>query len=726
MSASLPGADALNYSSEADRLADLRAVLGVRGLTQPLARCIPPLLIALDWLGAPKMILDSLPAGDQPLGMPDLQELLRDLGFQTRLRSWREGRTLPQASVLLRHGEVFVYLGRYEEKECWHDGEQLIYAVQPQAGDMLLFVRKASEHHPVDAAHPGWLGKLVLTARKEIGGVLLISLVANLLTLAVSLFTMFVYNTIIPSGAMLTLMAVTLAAVIAVLGGWGLRMARAQILATMTAWAGAKIGNLAYRKALGLPLEVSARVGVDSNLSRLRSIESVRQWFGGGGGAVSADYPFAAIFLLVIALLGGWIVLVPVISLMLFLIFAKPMALYVENRANKVSAVSRKLNDISLTLTLHLRSLNGVAGSVLWYRRISELVADGAEANRDYALATGLAQTIAQTLSSLTVLATMGVGVTLVLQESMSTGGLIATMMLIWRITTPAQQMFSNQVRLRQLGDATRQLDRLLQSVGEMANPQSVAPIADLQHDIQVDRLYYRYSSEREAALNGVSFAVPAGQIVAVVGPNGSGKTTLLEILAGIRQPQSGRVLVGGKDIRQFDVGDYRAWTGYVPQQVRGLPVTVRETLTLRLPVATDASLFAALCSIGGRTWWHLLGAESAEQALDLVIDPWSENPADVRKRMIVRLAAAFVEAPSIILLDDPIGDRDPLLDRSFRELLKSIRGHSTIVMTTHRPDLIQLADQVAILNEGALLHFGPVAPVEQSEQAGPATLISE
>jgi ATP-binding cassette subfamily C protein LapB len=134
--------------------------------------------------------------------------------------------------------------------------------------------------------------------------VLLISLVANLLTLAVSLFTMFVYNTIIPSGAMLTLMAVTLAAVIAVLGGWGLRMARAQILATMTAWAGAKISNLAYRKALGLPLEVSARVGVDSNLSRLRSIESVRQWFGGGGGAVSADYPFAVIFLLVIALLG--------------------------------------------------------------------------------------------------------------------------------------------------------------------------------------------------------------------------------------------------------------------------------------------------------------------------------------------------------------------------------------------------------------------------------------
>lgn len=716
----------LNYASEAARLAGLRGVLGEQRLAHPLARCISPLLVALDWFGAPQSILQSLPADGQPLTVPDLQELLRELGYQTRLSPWQPGQTPRQASVLLRPGAVFVYLGCYEGKDCWHDGEQVTFAVQLQAGDMLLSVRKAVEYKPTDAAHPGWLSKLVVTARREISGVLLISLVANLLTLAVSLFTMFVYNTIIPSGAMLTLLAVTLGALIAVLGGWGLRMARARILARMTAWAGAKIGNLAYRKTLGLPLELSSRVGVDSNMSRLRSIESVRQWFGGAGGAVSADYPFAFIFLLVIALLGGWIVLVPLSSLLLFALLAKPMALYVEGRANRVGVVSRQLNDISLTLTLHLRSLNGVAGSVLWYRRIAEMVADGAEANRDYAMATGLAQTLAQALSSLTVLATMGVGVSLVLQQSMSTGGLIASMMLIWRITTPAQQMFSNQVRLRQLTDATRQLDRLLQTVGEMANPQSVAPISDLQHEIVIDRLYYRYNAEREAALNGVSFAIPVGQIVAVVGPNGAGKSTLLEIIAGIRLPHSGRVLVGGHDIRQFDLGDYRAWTGYVPQQVHGLPITVREALTLRFPVATDAMLYQALSRVAGPDWWRLLGGESAQQALSLVIDAWGENPDDVRNRMIVRLASATLEVPAIIVLDDPIGDRDPQLDGYLRCMLESLRGRSTIIMATHRPDLIRLADQVAILNEGALLHFGPVAPDEQDAQTAPATLISE
>ncbi|MGN5139249.1 ATP-binding cassette domain-containing protein [Aeromonas sp. 164P] len=726
MSRFIRATESLNYASEAARLDDIRQVLGQSRLEQPLARCIAPLLVALDWFGAPQGLLESLPQAGQTLTLADLQELLDQLGFQGRMQPWSPARSLPTASLLQRGETVLVYLGRHDGQEYWHDGEQVVTAFQPRSGDLLLKVRKAAEHQPIDAAQPGWLTKLLLTARREVSGVLLVSLMANLLTLSISLFTMFVYNSIIPSGAMTTLMTVTLAAVIAVLGGWGLRLARAKVLARMTAWAGAKIGNLAYRKTLGLPLDISARVGADSNLSRLRSSENVRQWFGGAGGAVSADYPFAIIFLLTIALLGGWIVLVPLCSLLLFVALAKPMAWYIEGRAKRVGVVSRPLNNISATLAKHPRGLNGVAASVLWHKRIAEMVADVAEANRQYAQATGLALVLAQSLSSLTVLATMGVGVSLVLQGTMSTGGLIASMMLIWRITTPAQQMFASQVRLRQLADSTRQLDRLLQTVGEMANPQSVAPISELQHDIQIDRLYYRYNVDREAALNGVSFAIPAGQLIAVVGPNGAGKTTLLEILAGIRQPQSGRVLVGGRDIRQFDPGDYRAWIGYLPQQVHGLPIPVRETLTLRYPIANDTQLSEALARIAGEQWWRLFGANSAEQGLSQIIDPWSENPDDMRHRMIVRLTSATLEPPAIILLDDPIGDRDPVLDGYLRQLLGTLRGRSTIVMATHRPDLICLADQVAILNEGGLAHFGPVAPQTQATQPASIELTGE
>lgn len=703
--------------NESGRLNELRRVIGAERLaSSAFARCIAPLLVALDWFGAARVLLERLPSPASPMTLQDVRALLHELGFDTSVTAWRSGQRLSSGSLLIRGEQAFVYLGEYEGRSRWHDGEVVCDDLSPAPGDQVLRTEHAEQQQVADAPQPGWLLKLVLSARREISGVLLVSLAINLLTLVVSLFTMFVYNTIIPSGAMTTLASITLGVVIAVLGGWGLRLARARVMADMTAWAGARIGSLVFRKTLGLPLELSHRVGLDSNLSRLRSLEGVRQWFGGGGAAISFDYPFALIFLLVIALLGGWIVLVPLISLLLFLVLAKPMSLYMGNRAARVGAISRRLGEVSSMLTQRLRGLNGVAASMLWQRRVADLIADMSEANRDYALANALVQTVAQGLSGLTVLATMGVGVSLVLSGEMSTGGLIATMMLIWRVTTPAQQMFTSQSRLKQLMDATRQLENLLLTAGEMANPKAFSPVNELSGELQLDRVYYRYSADREPALNSVSFVVSPGEIVALVGPNGAGKSTLLEMLAGIRLPQNGRILIGGRDIRQYDPADYRAWLGYLPQGINSLPIAVREHLTLRCPEADDSQLQMAMSRVAGPQWWRALGAESAAEAFDLRIEPWGESPLEVQRRLLVRLASVVLNNPPLIVLDDPVSDRDPMLDRYFIALLNALRGQCTIVMATHRPDLIQLADQVAVLQEGSLLHYGPVAVPEEQE----------
>lgn len=709
------------WSSEAARIAAINAALGERRLAgSALARCIAPLLVALDWFGAPRSLLADLPGEDEALEPQDLGEMLAGQGFRMHLRHWKDWRRtgagvdmLPVGSVVLSGTAARIYLGRMDGHDWWHDGEQVARAGDipvPAAADTLLLVEAAADHQPLAAPQTGWLRRLLFTARRELGGVLFVSLVTNLLALVISLFTMFVYNTIIPSGATGSLWAMTAGAIIAILGAWGLRLARVRLLARLTGWAGARIGDVAMRKTLGLPVEVAARAGVENNLIRLRSIEGVRQWFGGAGGVVGVDYPFVIIFLVAIALLGGWIVIAPLIGLLVFAALSWPLSRYVEACSNQVGRVSRKLGEYTSVTISRLRGLRGVRGSTLWKKKLAELVAQSVGANRDYALAIGLTQTIAQALSMLTVLATMGAGVALVLAGSMSAGGLIATMMLIWRVTTPAQQMFASQVRIKQLANASRQLDRLLESVGEASNPRITSPVASLQPSIDVDRVFYRYSADREPALGGVSFKVEPGQIVAVVGPNGAGKTTLLEILAGLRQPQNGRVRIGGRDIRQFDPADYRAWLGYLPQAIPGLPITVAEAIRLRRPASTDLEIRAALEAVAGTGWWALFGADSAETAFRINILPWREDWAAVRGRFIVRLAAAIIGMPPLILLDDPLGDQDPMLDPHLLRLLESLRGRSTVILATHRPDLIQCADMIAVLSDGALAHFGPVA----------------
>lgn len=704
-----------SFSSETARLTAINSILGDGRLARSsLARCVAPLMVALDWFGAPRHLLASLPAQDEDFSAADLGRLLASQGYRLRHRRWGEWSggldTLPVGSIVAANELFRVYLGRRDGQDWWHDGASVSTANEPAVGDTLLLVETDASFKPLDAPQTGWFGRLLGIASRELGGVMFVSLIANLLALVISLFTMFVYNTVIPSGANATLWAMSAGAVIAIVGAWVLRLSRVSLVARLSAWAGARISEVAMGKTLGLPLEVSSRLGIENNLIRLRTLESTRQWFGGGGGVVSADYPFVFIFLIVVALLGGWIVFVPIVGLLLFALLSWPLATFLNNRANDVSRIARSLGEMTSVLTGRLRALRGVSGAALWNRHLGELVAQSVALNRNYALANALVQTIGQAMSMLIVLGTMGVGIALVLARDMSTGGLIATMMLIWRVTTPAQQFFASQVRVKQLVDSSRQLDRLLASAGEGANPQFTSAVAGLVPAVEADRLYYRHSADREPALAGVSFKVEPGQLLAVVGPNGAGKSTLLEVLSGVRAAHNGRVRIAGRDIRQFDPIDYRAWHGYLPQLVPGLPLTVREAMRLRSPASTDLALEAALTRVAGDAWWRFFGVDSAAAALATNIAPSREDREATRARYIVRLAASVLGDPPLVLLDDPLGDRDPALDPHLLRLLDSLRGRSTVILATHRPDLIQCADLIAVLNGGALAHFGPVA----------------
>jgi ABC-type bacteriocin/lantibiotic exporter with double-glycine peptidase domain len=711
------------FADEAARIAAIERVLGTRRLAaSPLARCLGPLLVALDWFGAPRALAATLDPREDNFSPGHLRELLAELGFrarETRWRAWQGGLDyLPVGSVVLASDTARVYIGRQGGRDWWHDGRTLVAGYEPAPSDTVVIIERDVEFRPVDAPQPEWLMRLLGEARREIGGVLGLSLVTNLLAIAVSLFTMVVYNQVIPSGAIGSLEGLTIGALIACVAGWGLRLARVGIMARLAGWAGVRIGAVAVRKTLGLPADLSSRMGVENNLVRLRSLEGVRQFFGGAGGVSLVEYPFVAVTLLVIALIGGWIVFVPLAGLAVMALLSWPLTRYLDASSRRVSVVSRSLQESTGIVARRLRALRGVKGSVFWRRRLVDLVVQNAEAGRRYALASALTQSVGQALAMSIVLATMGVGIVLVLDGAMSTGGLIATMMLIWRVTTPAQQAFTARVRISQIGDSARQLDRLLMSAGEHLDPQMVSPVTGLQPAVAADRVYYRFGADREPALAGISFAVEPGQMAVIAGPNGAGKSTLLECLAGTRAAQNGVVTVGGRDIRQFDPADYRAWSGYVPQEIQGLPLTVAEVVRLRCVTASDDEVLAALARAGGDAWWEFFGAADARSGLAARVDPWREDRDAHRARFVVKLATAIIDEPPLLLLDDPLADRDPRLEGPFQRLLDSLRGRSTIIMATHRADFIRRADCIAVLNNGALVHFGPVAQPDENATA--------
>lgn len=352
-----------------------------------------------------------------------------------------------------------------------------------------------------------------------------------------------------------------------------------------------------------------------------------------------------------------------------------------------------------------------------WLARFSDLAREAAARNRDYSIALARAQATGQALGMLTVLATLCIGIVLVLDGAMNAGGLVAAMMLIWRITTPAQQAFGSLVRLRQVHSSVQQVDRLMATPGEPTGSEFTSPAGLANAALTADRVYYRPDADYDAALNGVSFSAAAGQRIAIVGPSAGGKTVLLECLAGLRRPQSGRVLLGGRDIRQFDTTEYRAWIGYVPQIVPALPLTVRDYLRLPAPTLQDDEAFAALARVFGPDWRELSAfGRSADKVLDREFNSFSQNIAELQFRHLIAFVAATLNRPAVLLLDGDGGAGSPEWEPRILRYLDSIRGSTTVVWAPYLTANIQTCQQIVVLDRGNVVRAGQTAQLAAAE----------
>ncbi len=700
--------------SEAIWLKRLSDVVGSeRQANSSIAAALPPMLVALGWPGTGRRLAALLPQQDVRFSIAHLERLLAEIGFRVRhvtaKGQARDTMRLRAGSLVLHGNDVAVYLGQPDGRDRWLiAGTQATF--QPASGDTILAIDPATDFHPIDEARPNWFRGLFERVRDALFALFAMSTLINLLALAVSLYTMAVYSIVIPSEAIDTIWGMALLAAVAILGSWGLRIGRQLVTTRLGSWAGTRIGETTMRKMLSFPLDTIAKLGVQNNVIRMRSFENARQFLSGVGGAYLIDYPFIVIFVLVIALFGGWLVFVPIIALLCYAALAFPTADYVSSKASAAGIASARLEEQAGAALLGINAFYRVGAGSQWLNQFAEHARDAAARNCDYAIAIARAQAIGQILSMLTVLATMCVGILLVLDGTMNSGGLIASMMLIWRIVVPAQQAFSSLVRLRQVGSSISQLNQLMATPTERASVEIASPFGLTEVAFTVDRLYYRPDVDQEAALNGVSFSTPAGARVAIVGPNAGGKTVLLECLAGLRRPQSGRVLVNGRDIRQFDPVEYRAWIGYVPQVVPALPISVREYLRLRVPALQDDEALSAFARVLGPEWetWPVFAGAPAS-VLDRRLNSFSVDHAELKFRYIVAFVAATIAAPAVLLLDGVGIGGDPLWDKKVEAYLDSIRGRTTVIWTPYSTAHIKSSNQIVIIERGNVRHAGPI-----------------
>ncbi|MDD2663906.1 MAG: type I secretion system permease/ATPase [Dechloromonas sp.] len=538
------------------------------------------------------------------------------------------------------------------------------------------------------------------------------ALMINLIALALPMFTMNVYDRVVPNRAIETLWVLALGVIAILCVDMVLRSLRGYFIDLASARIDLQLSAGIMERVLGVRMEARpAAVGAFS--SNLRSFETVRDFITSASVTAFIDLPFALLFMLVIALIA-W----PLIFPLLFGIVVVVVYAYIlQHKMHDLSETTYRAGALrNATLVESLSALETIktqGAEAVMQSKWEKSVAFVARVNNRMrflaAAATNGALEIQQLLNVLVIV----VGVYLIANNQLSMGGLIACTMLSSRALAPLGQLVGLLMQYHNAKVALTSLEQVMKNPVERPADASFVHRPELKGDIEFRDVQFNYPNSQIAALKGITCRVRAGEKVVVIGRIGSGKTTLQKLLLGLYLPTSGSVSIDGVDLRQLDPADLRRNIGYVAQDVTLFYGTLRDNIAIGAPYADDAAIVAA-AEVGGLSDF----VNRHPDGFDMMIGERGDSLSG-GQRQGVAIARAFLMDPPILLLDEPTSAMDFSSEQQFKQRLKALAAHKTVLIVTHRNSLLDLADRVIVIDDGRVVADGPRDQVIQALQGG-------
>ncbi|MBF0193254.1 MAG: peptidase domain-containing ABC transporter [Magnetococcales bacterium] len=697
----------------------LRPTQEVSGLLEEFAHmsdfgaCMMPLLMSLGYRGDRRHIAEALPHFAETLDLTGLRNMMSNLSYKSskgRINAAEiDARLMPCLFVPDVSGAM-VLLKRTKDAIIIFNGELNRLEKLPLRtlkGTGYFFELLDIEEIVSDQKRLGWFRFVSQRFRKLITYIMIVTFFLTLLQVATPLFVMTVYDKVVGSRSITTLMGLLVGIGIVMLFDWMLRKVRVQMLMYIGARLDGIVSNAIFMRILSLPPHVTERAPIGAQVSRIKNFDSVRDFFTGPLMMVFFELPFTIVFFAVIMSLAGPVALIPFATMGMFVVLWIVMMPMVANEESKSRRAVSKRQEFVVEALSKIRGIkyNGVEQILL--DRYRDLAAKAAMTSFKTAFINSLVNTISTVLVMGSGIATIGVGVFRVLAGDMTTGGLVATMILVWRVLAPIQSAFVAMTRLEQVRGSLSQIDGLMKVVPEREEFAVIEPLKKFDGFVSFIRVSIRYSPDAEPALMGVSFDIKPGNIVTVIGGNGSGKSTIVKLIAGIYVPQAGSIRIDGLDIRQMNQIELRHAIAYVPQTCALFYGTIAQNLRLAYATASDEELEEA-CRAADvldeikalpQGFWTRVGDQKA-----------TSLPSSMIQK--ISLARAYLKPAKIMLFDEPANTLDWDSDQAFVRYVNSQRGKKTIFIVTHRPSHIKVADTVLFFQQGYLKLMGPPAEI--------------
>ena len=545
-----------------------------------------------------------------------------------------------------------------------------------------------------------WFWDTLNLSKKIYADVLWASLLINLFVLATPLFTMNIYDRVIPNNAQETLLVFTIGIVIVYLIDFSLKFVRAYFLELAAKKSDIIMSSIIFEKVLDLKMAEHPK-SVGSFANNLKNFESVRSFFTTATMTAVIDLPFAVIFLMVIYYIGGVLVFVPMLFMLLIFGYALIIRKPLEESIESSHEASAKKNGLLIETLQNIETIKSMsmAGKKQW--AWEEATGEIAEKNLKSRILSSSIPNITNLLIQLNTVFVVVFGVYLIKEFELTMGGLIAIVILGSRTVAPMGQAAALISNYSDAKTSYETLNDIISKEAERPDGKKYLQRPEIQGKIEFKNVSFTYPDAEIPALDNVSFTIQAGEKVAFIGRIGSGKSTIAKLILRLYEPSSGTILIDGIDIAQIDPSDLRGFVAYVPQDIHLFRGTIKDNIisSERYPSDHDIIHAAEISTTAEFVHTHPLGYDM----------PIGERGMGLSggQRQSVGIARALVHKSNIMLMDEPSNSMDTTTEAKLMANLKQEISNQSFLLVTQKMSMLELVDRVIVMHKSAVIMDG-------------------
>lgn len=546
-----------------------------------------------------------------------------------------------------------------------------------------------------------WFWDTIKQTWKLYSEVMVASFFINVFAIGSSLFVMNVYDRVVPNNAIDTLTILSVGILIVFSFDFLMKMLRGYFIDVASKKTDVILSASIFEQMMGIKME-SRPESVGNFANNMQQFDSFRDFFTSTTITALIDLPFVLFFIIIIFSLGGYIVVVPIVSLPIVILAGLMIQKPLNKHVKESYRYSGQKHAMLIESLAAVETIKGLSAESSLQRKWEHAVGMGAKIG---AKVRGLSLTAVNFSAFIQQVASVGVvilGVHKIGDGEMTMGALIACTILTGRALAPLSQIAGLLTRYHQSMAALQSLDNVMKMPTDRLRGRAPLNRPLLNGDIEFKEVTFKYPRQAVAALSNVTFHIRAGEKVGIIGRIGSGKTTIEKLILGLYQSNEGSVLMDGTEIGQLDPAAMRRNIGYVAQDIILFYGTVKENITFGAPFADDRSVLRAAKISGVNEF-----VSRHPQGFDMPVGERGEKLSG-GQRQAIAIARALILDPQILVLDEPTNMMDNRTEENFKnQLIEASKGR-TLVLVTHKGSLLSLVDRLLLVDGGKIIADGP------------------